>query len=630
MRTADIDKCPSDSIVLKSRPGQKGRTGSFSLSVDKKGVKISGASRGLAQGCYYIEDMMSFARAPLLDEGKRTIAQAFAPRMIHSGYALDRFPDAHLSAITHAGMDAILVFVKGVNETLSGYLDFNELIYRAGRYGLDVYAYSCMESLLHPEDPGAKEYYENSYGRLFECCPGLKGVVLVGESIEFPSRDPRVSGKRYFENSTEGIPNDRPSPGWFPCEDYPQWLNLVKNVIRSKKSDADIVFWTYNWGYTAEKDRIRLIESLPTDISLMATFEMFEKKPLEDISVYAVDYTLSFPDAGTYFKSEAAAAKKRGMRLYTQACAAGLTWDIGVIPYEPCPDQWIRRYEALLEAREKHGLSGIMESHHFGFWPSFISLIEKYMFMLPKTEGELICGKAAEKEFGKKNVKDVLEAWRLWSEGITHYVSTNEDQYGPFRIGPAYPLVYSRDVQIPTVPWAHFGGNKICVTDYGSGVHVNGNPLQKRLPVEIRSLEKMLLCFKKGGDILEKVVRGLESGRLDYGKRMLNLGRYIERCVETTINVKRWNINRALSRIETDNKKLAALLKEMIQIGKEEIKNAQAAIPMVRMDSRLGYEPSMEYNGDEAHIQWKIRQVRQVIEKEIPDSLKSLEIKGKR
>ena len=53
----------------------------------------------------------------------------------------------------------------------------------------------------------------------------------------------------------------------------------------------------------------------------------------------------------------------------------------------------------------------------------------------------------------------MIEAWKAWSEGIRNYISTNEDQYGPFRIGPSYPLVLSGNVEIPTVPYAMFGGN---------------------------------------------------------------------------------------------------------------------------------------------------------------------------
>jgi hypothetical protein len=37
----------------------------------------------------------------------------------------------------------------------------------------------------------------------------------------------------------------------------------------------------------------------------------------------------------------------------------------------------------------------------------------------------------------------------------------------------------------------------------------------------------------------------------------------------------------------------------------------------VEADARLGWEPSMEYIGDAAHLRWKIRQVTYVIENEL-------------
>ena len=37
--------------------------------------------------------------------------------------------------------------------------------------------------------------------------------MLVGESAEFPSRDPRTTGKRRRESFIDGISDTRPSPG---------------------------------------------------------------------------------------------------------------------------------------------------------------------------------------------------------------------------------------------------------------------------------------------------------------------------------------------------------------------------------------------------------------------------------
>ena len=92
----------------------------------------------------------------------------------------------------------------------------------------------------------------------------------------------------------------------------------------------------------------------------------------------------------------------------------------------------------------------------------------------------------------------------------------------------------------------------------------------------------------------------------------------MENCVTTTIHVKRWNILRWKTRTETDGKVLVALLEQIQEIGYAEIANAEETIPLAEFDSRLGWEPSMEYIGGVRHLQWKIRQTRQVVEEEIP------------
>lgn len=600
---------------------------SYHITVNENAVVVCGIDeRGCAQGCYQLEDRMNTIYAPYLMSGSTTYAPQFSPRMVHSGYQMDRFPDEHLSAIAHAGMDAILLFVSGVNQTPTGYLDFNELIYRAEKYGLDVYAYSYFVSTIHPDDPGSEEEFEATYGALFRACPGLKGVVLVGESVEFPSKDPRASKLTHATNSIDGIPTGKPTAGWFPCNDYYRWLNALKTVVRKYRSDADIVFWTYNWGYVPEQERLDLIDSLPTDISLMATFEMFEERLVDGVRTRACDYTLSFAEAGSYFISEARRAKERGIRLYTQANSAGRTWDFGVIPYEPCPHQWAKRYRAMLEAKEKYGLCGVMESHHYGFCPSFISKLEKKMFTSPRTDGDDAIAELALEMYGEKWADEAMRAWKKISDGMHYYICTNEDQYGPFRVGPAYPLIYQVPVTIPTVPYAHFPGNAICITDYACGKdfsyitfgHHKTARIQQRHPEEVKCLEKMEKLFGEGRAILEGIAPHLTCIQKEECLRLCNLVHFMEHCARTTIHVKQWALLRAKCAAETDSHKILDLHAQMVTIGEAEIQNAQETIPLVQKDSRLGWEPSMEYIGSEYHLRWKIRQVRQVLEDEIP------------
>ena len=56
-----------------------------------------------------------------------------------------------------------------------------------------------------------------------------------------------------------------------------------------------------------------------------------------------------------------------------------------------------------------------------------------------------------------------------------------------------------------------------------------------------------------------------------------------------------------------------AILDKLEVLAKAEINNAESAIPLVEADSRLGWEPSMEYVTDRWHIEWKIRQVNYML-----------------
>lgn len=606
---------------------------SYEITVDGACAIVCGFDeRGCAQGLYRLEDEMTSIRAPYLKQEKIYYAPAFSPRMTHSGFGQEEYPDAHLSAIAHAGMDAILLMVTGVDRTIVSEYDFNEIIDRAAKYGLDVYIYSKIYTWKHPDDADALEFYQQQFGKIFEKSPGFKGIVLVGESVEFPSKDPRVAPFQHSKNNIDGIPTGKTSPGWFPCCDYPKWLEMLQRVIYPFKPDADIVLWTYNWGSQPEEYRLALIDSLPKGITLMATFEMFNTRPLEDVLTTAVDYTISFPEAGPYFISEAKRAKERGIKLYTQANSAGLTWDYGVIPFDPFPEKWVKRYESMLEAKEKYGLCGVMESHHYGFSPSFISQVEKWMFTNPGLSGEEALKKVATGMYGPENVQDALEAWHILSEAHSYYPCVNEDQYGPFRVGPAYPLVLELDAAIPSEPDAMFGSG-ICYTNYAlsRGYRVSWSSVQRvgmrqlRIDTEIRCLTKMRTMQAQAREKLETIANRLEGVRKTDCLRLCNMIHFIENTVTTAIHCKQWAKRRWKLFSSTDREELLQCIYDMTDIAKAEIQNAEATIPLVEADSRLGWEPSMEYIGDAAHLRWKIRQVNYVLETEIPGHLRVIE-----
>lgn len=611
-----LDKAQSGDIVIAISEETGDNLGEYAsykgeITTVDDFIRIIGFDeRGAAAGVYFAEDMMSFRKAPFMKKGSYPRKPMYYPQMVHSGYGLDEYPDEHLSAIAHEGRDAILIFVKDVDKTPYGYLDFNDLIHRASKYGLDVYAYSYFKSELHPDEPGAESYYENQYGKLFKKCPGLKGVTLVGESVEFPSDDPHVTGKSWRDNFVDGIPTGKVSPGWYPCYDYPKWLNLLKKVIFKYNPDADIVFWTYNWGYQPKDARVALIDSLPEGIALQATFEMAQQYKLGDITETCADYTLSFCGPGGYFTSEAEAAKANGIKLHSMTNTGGLTWDFGVIPYEPFPYQWMKRYKEMEKAHDTWGLQGLMESHHFGFYPSFISKLSKWVFSEPRVNPEEMLITILKSEFGEENIEKIDKAMHLWSDAITKYNATDADQYGAFRVGPSYPLNINPIIKVPQYEYAMFKG--ICFPHYHELSKGRETYVSLRIPAEMQSLCEMQSLIDEGLSLMESVENKNENL-----ERLINLGKFITHSITTGLNAKKMFVLRNKMRVVESNDELNKVLDDIECVVKAEIENAKETIPVVEVDSRLGWEPSMEYVTDREHIEWKIKACEYTLNSEI-------------
>ncbi len=591
----------------------------FRIETDENGITVTAHDdRGAAQALYYIEDMMSFAHAPCLAFGKIEKRAMYSPQMVHSGYGIDDFPDEYLARVAHEGRDAVLIFTKGVGISARGEEDFNDLIRRAARYGIDVYAYSKIKSEKHPEDPDAEAYYDSTYGELFRRFPGLKGVTLVGESVGFPSKD-AAAGPWH---NPDGLPSGKTHPGYYPCYDYPQWIDVLKRSIRNVKPDADIVLWTYNFGWCAKEERVKLIESLPTDISLLVTFEMYELLPCGNAQTKSCDYSLRFEGPGVYFASEAEAAHRRGIRLYSMTNTGGRTWDFGVATYEPMPYQWMRRYAAMSRAQKDWGLSGIMECHHFGFYPSIISKLSKHAFMLPEEPYEALLEKILVAEYGKENLAAVDAALRDFSEAIRYYTPTESDQYGAFRMGPAHPLNLIQALMIPTMEGAMFG-NRIWKPKYLTNNvghwRTTVSPMSIRIREEAKSLETMDALMESG-------VAKLDAAPMQTEKliRLRNLGKFIANSTKTAIAAKKMHLLDTELQLTPDVARQYAICDEIEALLLAERKNAEETIPLVEADSSLGFEPSMLYMCDKWHLEWKLRHTDYVLSSELAEIRQSI------
>ena len=596
----------------------------YRIKTTSKSILLEGYDpRGVAQGLYYLEDMINYIHSPYINAGKIERKALFSPRIVQSPFGMFSYPDEAFMWMAHRCEDAIDLWLKDPYTDLQGNpIDVNLIAERAKKYGVDVYVEIYAPNDMHPTEPGAQEYYDKIYGEIFDICPIIKGIMVEGECSNFKSRDPKVGLAPHSKNYIDNIPTGKVSPGWWPCSDYPEWITMIRDAVRKKSDTCEVIFCTYNWGYAPEEDRVKLLNALPTDISVCATFDMFEQYKVGNIVENVWDYSLSFVGPSKYFVSEAKVAKERGIRLLSITNTAGRTWDFGVIPYEPMAQQWIKRYKALQKAKADYNLAGFYESIHYGFHPSFIGDLAKQAFFTPIESLDKTLDKILASYFGAENVATVREALNLLSQAIEHFSPTNEDQYGAFRVGPAYPLWSSQFNGLPS-PIPNQGrqpsrnhamfGERIYFGEYTQDLDGNNSLSGVRIRQEIKSLETMLLLAYKSYWKLLTIPELNENL-----EKLILLIRFIKNTILTGLNVKKHFIIKQNLSIAKSREQADEYIAQLISVLKMEKDNVIDTMSIVKYDSRLGWEPSMEYTTDQKGLEWKLRQLDYELNVKIP------------
>ena len=593
-----------------------GRSGAraFEIAVGEDGVRIDATDdRMAAQAFYHLEDAMNYRKGPFLKKRTYVRRPMFDHRFTFSGFGDDLFPDEHLNQIAHHGFMGIEIWLDDYDVISQGpRQDVNDLIARAAKFGLETMLQPRNRAFVHPDDPKAREMYDAAYGALAKYYPHTGGISFCGEVCEFPSKDPRACGRSYRDKSPRD-PNDRrPFPGWFPCSDWADWAKMVKDIVRAYNPSCKFIFSTYNWGNKDERARADLIAALPKDITLIPTFEMFERHVKRNgLESPVADYSLSFPGPGRYFASEAAQAKAAGIELWSNCNTAGLSWDFGNIPFQPAPWQWKKKWDGVKAAHAKWNLTGLRENHEYGWYPSFIAELEKEYLVDEDVDFDALVRAIAVRDYGEENADKAMRAWRLWSRAANDYVPTDENQYGPCRIGPAYPFnFFGENLQkdwkqpedFPLTPGFVFS---ICHFDFikpigGLGTSAVGLTEEMELK-EIDLFESQVADYRDGAKMFREIASGLPEGPRVEANRMAALGEYLMHACRTVVNLKK-------GRMAWRKGDRATVL----ELARDEYANAQAALKVVDEDSRLGWLASSDYTGSRPQIEWKLRKMREL------------------
>jgi len=258
-----------------------------------------------------------------------------------------------------------------------------------------------------------------------------------------------------------------------------------------------------------------------------------------------------------------------------------------------------------------------MECHHFGFTPSFITSFEKRCF---EYAGDFTDGKkSAEylngvlKQYFGEDLPRLQAGFALLSKALDCYAPTDEMQYGPMRIGTAYPLNLIKDCKQKKKPYEYFGMN-ICETTYKGmdSIRTKFTPHCVRVRVELKRL-------KKGVKYIEKAITLFKEIEKPNDKllRQINMIEYILRCYKTAVHVKEFYLQKCAFNNASSCRKATRALNTIERIARAEIENAKESISFVEKDSAIGYEASMCYQSDKAHIEWKIKQVEYMLRSEV-------------
>ena len=609
---AELKPGLQEAITVTIAPADKS---GYQLETGKDGVCLTATdAKMVAQGFYHLEDRLNLRRAPYLKFGVERRSPRFRHRMVFPGYGNNIAPDQHLNSLAHHGFTGIEIWLADYDVISQGVRqDVNDLIARAAKFGLEVFFQPRNRAYVHPDDPAADQVYDQAYGALAKYYPGVLGSSYCGEVCEFPSKDPHTNGGDHRHRKPEDTAEGKPYPGWYPCYDWADWAKKVSGILHRYNPGYKFVFSTYNWGMRPVEARGRLVDALPREgLVLMPTFEMFENHEKRNGLVSPVaDYSFAFPGPGKYFRTEAAQAKRNGIELWSNCNSAGLTWDHGNIPYEPSPWQWKKRWDALIKAHEDFNLSGLRESHEYAWYPSFIAELEKEYLWEGGMDFETHLKAIAARDYGEANVEKALTAWRHWSRAAADYVPTDDNQYGPCRIGSAYPYNFGGpDLQqgwkppqdFPLDPGAKF---TICWFDYAKPMGGLGTAAvaldERKEALEIELFKSIAEDYAAGERLFREIIASLPASRRGEALRMAALGQFLKCATRTALNVKEGR--RAFRAGDRET---------VLRFARLEYANALEALEAVDADSRLGYLVSSGYTGSRPQIEWKLGKMREL------------------
>ena len=556
---------------------------------------------------------------------------------------VDYYPPQYLNRLAHEGINGLWLtvtfkdLVKTDLDPESGKTAEKRLaklrrtVAKCRRYGIRIYVFMIEPVAWHANHPALKKHPEmgspsSSSRKLF--CPwsDASQKYLYEATNSIFSAVPHLGGlinithgERYT-NCQSVVPPYSDAKSKCPvCAKKEPWEILNKTIepmakgMKDANPDAEFISWLYMPQPLKSADWVfEIPKHTPDNVILQFNFESGVEKEVFGKKRTGGDYWISTPGPSPRFERVAQVSRDAGGPLSAKI-QTGCCHEVATIPFVPVPGLLYQKFRAMHEL----GVSHVMLCWYFGNYPGVMNKAagELSFEPFPKSEDEFL-RRLAGIQWGKKG-DAVAEAWRHFTKGYGHFPLTNYFQYyGPMHDGVVWPLLLRpQDAPLaPTwqiaSPWSH--------KPYAP----SGDRVGEALGESHTLAEAVELCrrMSDGWEQGVEILRHLESAPETTARQRLDIGvaRALGLQFRSGFNIYHFYQLRERMSQETPKEQLATL-KEMRKIVEEELKNGPELIELCRHDSRLGFHSEAEgYKYFPEKIRWRMNQLREVLDKEIP------------
>jgi len=632
------DKFPVNIICEETDVFEK-----YTVDIKKEGITLSaGDTEGIRRGLVWIENELSKNEGPFLKEKTVTQFPHIEDRITRGFFSptnrppkngdelsddIDYYPDEYLNRLAHDGTNGLWIYTKFTDLLPEGLLKgygtgyearlekLKNVVKRCARYGIKVFVfaiepYADQNTLKnYPELKGATAAWgggthfctETSLGRAYcidstktmaELVPGLGGYIniTVGERVT---------------NCSGTSNNDCPH-----CSHLPKGKVLADAVdafcegFRQTKSDMKMVSWTYGHRTWKAEDIEDYVKFSPSDACLMQNFDDMGTPVQLGKKRLTADYWLSYAGPSDMFINTAKACKKYDKKLYAkmQICCSH---EVASVPYVPVPGLVFDKFKGAYEL----GVKGVMECWYFGNYPCFMSKAAGMLsFLHDFSDEDAFLEELAAIYWGRTNAKQVLKAWKFFTEGYKSYPNNIMfSYYGPMHDGIVWELQL-----IPknfSLPRSWFSVDK-----------TDGDRIEECL-MGLHTIEEAEILCKSMTESWNKGIKELETipqcDGYTYSEQIAN-AKALGILFESGHNILRFYQLREMIGLEQGNAK--EHLAEMKNIVGEEIRLTKEMIPLCTEDKRLGYHSEAEnFKFFPLKLQHRVEQLENLLETEFPE-----------